>query len=673
MPQVIVDLSANERKLLQAYKEAVSADKGLRDSIDKTGKEGKEAGKEIAEGMISGAKKAAKGLKEEFQGGFSGEAKKEMNSLLRILRDMGPEGKASAEELRRHMNRAGREGVESIDDVIDKIGMIDEAAADSVRGARSEFKKLDDDQEKTAGEPGLKKIAKWGAAWAAAAGSIDLIREAMERVRATNERALSALEGTAAGDKRLLQVSNSAEDFQALSGRADDLAKSEGISRDEARNLMFSARSEGFEGSTDFIASNSQVLDIESQATVAGQIPGLFTKETLTPEEAINMTLAGAAESRLDFGEIARALPSAAEGGSLAGASSEETVATLSVLASRFKSGDTAADRMKGLSTKFGLDDRFKGGGILDNVEKLQGMSEKERSEFLGGSQEANAAYEMIVDEMSTIRDREKIIGQARQATGTDQSITSQKRAAAAEDEGLATLKKLNRSEIRKEIAEEENRAVEEGSRQTRKNDALSGAENRGESKLKIAGVEMFSNKVSDYGFEEEAVNALPVLLGDELAKTSVAAGEALKTGRITGSEFYQSKELQAFNLAATKLQSRRGEDENAMLTTGDVQAYYATAGQDVSPDQITPQMRAALTREILEASQDFENRGWLSDSRSTVGRLSGEVAEEMLKTLQRIEKATGEGSKASQQTATNTKPRGVNPNSALQAAGGRK
>ena len=75
------------------------------------------------------------------------------------------------------------------------------------------------------------------------------------------------------GDTRrsLAQVARGGQDFQQLIDRADR-ATSFGITRQQAQNVLFSARSEGFEDSFEKIARASTIIDPEAQARVAGRI-----------------------------------------------------------------------------------------------------------------------------------------------------------------------------------------------------------------------------------------------------------------------------------------------------------------------------------------------------------------------------------------------------------------
>jgi hypothetical protein len=81
-------------------------------------------------------------------------------------------------------------------------------------------------------------------------------------------------------------------------------------------------------------------------------------------------------------------------------------LAVLSVLASEFKSGDTAADRIKMFATRAGISEEFAGQGILGPLEKLMAMDEQTRRAYLGDSQELNVAYVKMSENIDLIKQR---------------------------------------------------------------------------------------------------------------------------------------------------------------------------------------------------------------------------------------------------------------------------
>lgn len=244
-------------------------------------------------------------------------------------------------------------------------------------------------------------------------GAVALLGKAWTFVVDEQKEALRQLERTAPQDRRLLQVSGNAQEFEQLRAQADQLAGQFGVDRATVREVIFSAVSENFRDAVPAIIAANQVIDPVSAAGVAGQGPALF-KGTIGALEAVNLTLKAAQASRLDFEQIAASLPQAAEGGSIAKATAEETLAVLSVLASEFKSGDTAADRIKMFATRAGISEEFAGKGIIEPLEKLMAMDEKARRAYLGDSQELNVAYVKLAENIELIKKRVQEFNQER-------------------------------------------------------------------------------------------------------------------------------------------------------------------------------------------------------------------------------------------------------------------
>jgi len=258
-----------------------------------------------------------------------------------------------------------------------------------------------------------------------------LVGEVMSFVKEETDKAMTSFDRLSEVRTRLNQVAESAADLQKFERRADTLAAATGVDRATIRSVLFSARSEGFEGQVvDEIVANARIVAPEAAAGVAGQVPALF-KGKIGADEAINATLAAAKRSRLSFEQIARGLPGAAEGAALAGSKPEETFGLLAVLASRFKSGETAADRIKAIGTRVALDEELAGGGIVAAVEKLAAGSEERRREFLGTSQELNTAYAVILDELAAIAESQRTAAEAIRTAGTSRSVMDLARRAA--------------------------------------------------------------------------------------------------------------------------------------------------------------------------------------------------------------------------------------------------
>ena len=596
-------------------------------SLEKLGDEGRQAAAIIEAELKDAEDQAAAGMDQILaklqelkpEAGLSADAieaklkaaadasQKEFDDTVTKLREMGPAGAQIADRLAAEMKAAADKSENSIDGMIAKLGELNPEAA---KAANSIYREINASTNKAKGSfkdlattagADLKSIV---ASYIGIQEAISLVIDLNRKVAETNREAFGNLKKTESGDARLLQVSSSTEEFNQLRGNADELAGNFGIDREQARQLVFQGKSENFSDTLDFIGQNSQVIDVQAQAQVAGQIPGLFAAsgEKLTGAEAINQTLAGAAESRLSFEEIARALPSAAEGGSLAGASSDETIATLSVLAGRFKSADTAADRIKALATKIGLDkgtdDRasLAGSGLLDAVDKIAALPEDQRTAFLGASQEVNAAYEFIQQENAKIRSRQEVIKKARQDTGTAASPTAIRREAAQNDPRLAVQLEARKAAIQKEIEQEERRAVTEGQRQKKRDLALRDAEKQGVSKTAIAAAESVAGSLELAGFEDDG----------SLVR---AASETPLENLFRDVSFASRKgdeRSTAASLAVSKLRNLRREDPNAILGQDATAEFIrGTTGDFVSPVDVTDEQRQALTQSILAEAKE--------------------------------------------------------------------
>lgn len=274
---------------------------------------------------------------------------------------------------------------------------------------------------------------------ASVAVAVGVVRNAWEQVRKEQDAGLAALQKTQTADRRLLQISQSAEEFSQLRSQADTLAGQFGVDRAVVREVIFSAVSENFRDAVPAIIAANQVIDPVSAAGVAGQVPALF-KGTIGALEAVDLTLKAAQASRLDFEQIARSLPQAAEGGGIAKATAEETLAVLSVLASEFKSGETAADRIKAFATKAGISGDLSGIGMVAVVEKLQAMDEAARKKFLGDSNELNVAYVKMSENLELIKQRIADISSERERFQAGQGLLAGQTAIAAADERSAAL-----------------------------------------------------------------------------------------------------------------------------------------------------------------------------------------------------------------------------------------
>ena len=81
MAQVIVELSGDERKVLESYRKAAEADKKLRESTGATAAAGAKAANEFADNWTKGAKAVDRNIE----------------AMLAQIRKTGPEGRKAAD------------------------------------------------------------------------------------------------------------------------------------------------------------------------------------------------------------------------------------------------------------------------------------------------------------------------------------------------------------------------------------------------------------------------------------------------------------------------------------------------------------------------------------------------------------------------------------------------
>jgi hypothetical protein len=635
------------------------------------------------------------------------DAQTNFDRSLAELRKINPEAAKAASTIREKMDLADAEV--KFDGIIAELRKVDPVAAAEAEKLKSKMKEVPEEAEGAWRRFTKSAVAQVGSIAGAYLGVQQAIQQviAMNRkVIETNKQVFDSLKQTEAGDKRLLQVSESEEDFTKLRDRADELATTFGLGREEARGLMFSARSEGFEDTAGFIAANRQVIDVQSQAAVAGQVPRLFQKEGITGEQVINATLAGAQASRLDFEQIGAALPSAAEGAAMQGATASETIGALSVLASEFKSGDTAADRIKALATAMSLDrgvdntqeivsaqafvdatggrnvnvddaaidddtraefksvqakressqirideldkkiaegrgtekdkfdreqlkkfleesgkfwenkrqeaeeriqqltsgqrDSLAGVGLIAGVEKLMSMTEEQRRDFLGNSQEVNVAFSKFSANLDEIKGRQGVITSAMQASGTDQAPVAQARAIAEADPRLAAQRNVAIAQNKLEVEREQKRATEEARRQRQVAENLAEAESQGASPMRIAVAETVSDALAGLGMGGRAEDVIPAITGNKFFNLERDLSAAMTAG---------DQDAGPALLAARKLREERVNDPTALIPAdAALELVRATSNPEAMPADITDDQRRAITAAIVESASQSRN-----------------------------------------------------------------
>lgn len=580
MAGIVVTMSADEAKLWKAQQKVIDQQEKMRRKYGELADTSKATAKAAREEATARAAAERSHQKELRKGQALTESlrtpQEQYNQALAEAEELYKKGAISAETHRRRVEQLKAEQKEATDEaarnekverarqtVMAKGGQVSKHAQDAVAKYSNELKRLDKAQKAgkiSAGElatqqamakknfegsvgaigkqntllsKGASLLGGYATAAGAASAAVGLIRAAWQTVIEEQEKGLAALRKTEDTERALLQISDTSQDFQKLRGQSQELAVQTGVDIQTVQRVMFSAVSEGFQDALPEIIAANQVVSPESAAGVAGQVPALF-KGQVSALESVDLTLKAARDSRLNFEDIARALPSAAEGGGIANATAEETLAVLSVLASEFKSGDVAADRIKGFATVLGIDqggqtaediqkatdketarveraekslrakeervadlekrvsnsrgtaketaetqlararrdvsefdrsslqfqkpdegrESLAGIGIIKAVERLQSLSESERSDFLGESQELNVAFAKMADNLPLIKQRMEEIVEERAAFAEGGGVLRNRVATAAGDEELTARRENNIATQRLEASE---------------------------------------------------------------------------------------------------------------------------------------------------------------------------------------------------------------------------
>ena len=261
-------------------------------------------------------------------------------------------------------------------------------------------------QKKAFGQSAVDQISAYATGVISVGAAFGLARKAIAFYNEERERATGETDDLSDTRTALRQISKG--DFDKLEQRADALAtdKDLGITREEARKLIFAARSTGFEGEERTVAAADPVIPAEVGAAFAGEFRKFFSKEGLSIESAFNTALAGAAESQFNISQLLPQVRTAAQG-AIAGGESSDVVAATSVLADNF--GKSVGDRIRALGVKLATNDQTKGLNLIDAVKKLADDPELRKS-IVKDSSELKAVVSKFIERGGTIQRADKRI-----------------------------------------------------------------------------------------------------------------------------------------------------------------------------------------------------------------------------------------------------------------------
>lgn len=584
--------------------------KAVEQYLRETGTAGRRSIGEIVgelETMNPAAAAAAAAVKDNVSAAAETSATK-LATLAKELDKLGPEARKQAAAIRGYLHQTGQDGRRSIHEVLNEIGKIDDEAAKVATAATQDFEKVGDAGESAFGAGMRSKLLAMGAAYISLNSAASVYKSTVEAARNAARESVETLTNTTSGNQKLVQISGGDPvEFDRLTNKADELATKYGILREEARQLVFDSKSQGFEPLADFIAQNAgnRVISSEAQTTVAGRVPALFSAEGIGGEEAINAVLTGAAQSILDFEGIARILPTVAASASPTGAGFDESVATLSVLASEFKSGEVASDRIAALAGKFDLDTTAEGRapladrGIIEAVRELRDtLTPAQRADFLGESKELNEAYNAIAKNLETIEGRRDEIAASRAATGTDQAATAKALAIMQGRPETVAIREKIAADNREEIAAEKALAVAEAKRQAERAGQRSDDMTRGDNQVAVEARSAF-REWSDY--VSEGVDAAFEAAEPQFQAIAADATDALSDKQFADPD--SQRRLRAIIWGSTQFSARQANakpGERPQLSSTEAEIFLETlTGNPVNAGDLNAKSISDVTETI--------------------------------------------------------------------------
>lgn len=466
MATTIVTLTGDEASLLRAFQKIQAAQEKTDQGFKKTKDTANDAASQIGRDMES----AGKSTTEAF------------NASIRELRKMGPEGRAAAAEVEKHLRETGQAGRVSFAGVVGELAKLDEEAAKVANNAKKSFEDAGQAKSKVFGADAIAEVKSFATQWLAVGSAIGLITSGLQTMRAEQTAALDSLMTQADPERRLAQVATSAADLDAMIAKADELSQTYGISRDQARGLMFSARSEGFEGDIDMIARASQVVDVTSQASLAGVLGRQFGGEGGSTDQRLSAVLAAAEKSAFNFETVGANVIKSASATRAAGSDMSETLATNAVMANLI--GDTAGDRVKAFAALASLNPMLQGKGVMGAVGAIEQMPDDLRAKVLGQGQEVNEAYRLLLENRDSITEMTSAIRQDVIATAEGGGVLAGKIAIVEDSERFQARRDVNRAAAAREIAAEQSFGQDEAAFQAGQDNVRAGLTAAGGSQL---------------------------------------------------------------------------------------------------------------------------------------------------------------------------------------------
>lgn len=332
-------------------------DAGLKRSVDELGRFSKRA------------ENAANGGLRKFEGGMDAGAK-----ASNKFRDGLTGAKTKAEDYGK--------AVQSVDG---KQRKLNEATRDHDKALGPLKGKLD--SIKTA-------LTAGGAAATALGAGLAIARREYENLEKVRAEGREGIESTFDGNRRLFQLTDSAEQAEKLRTEADRAAIATSLTRSEARELRFGGESLNFGKDFGDVARAAQLVGIKTAGDVGGAVRQKFSSEDLSAMQAIGGFLVAAESSVADTEGLVQGATKAAGGGKALGANFSETISTLAAFSNATNDPTRSANLLQTFGIKAAQREELKGLGFQGAFKKLQ-SDEALREDFIKDNLELRVAFDI--------------------------------------------------------------------------------------------------------------------------------------------------------------------------------------------------------------------------------------------------------------------------------------
>jgi len=563
MAGTTVTLTADESSMLRAFQKIQAAQEKTDQGFKKTKDTAQDSSRHIALDMEAAGNATTKAF----------------NDSLKELRKMGPEGRAAANEVEKHLRETGKAGRKSFEEVLQAIGKIDDETEKVARNATKDFKQVSAAGDQAFGDAAAVKVRQFAAQWLAVSNMVALVKDGLSGVRQEQEGSLRSLMSQGAPEKRLAQVATSGADLDAMISKADQIAMETGMPREQAKQLVFSARSEGFEGDLDMIARGSSVFDASSQAKLIGTLGTAFKSEGLSGEQRMSAILTSASLSKFDAETMGAAVEKSAVAATNAGADMAETMAINAIMANVV--GAPAGDRSKAFASQVFMKDDLRGKGFIESVKALRAMSDAERKDLLGGSTEVIEAYSVINNNMAEAESLYAALKTDETETAAGRGTFRQRQSVVEASPRFQERQRVLAAQNRQEIANEREKAAGEARFKAEEATARARATEAGSSPfLGVLGSQLAESARYLGAGPDRAAGASSILAGDDLGRLQrVASAMAQGQGDADDRIILESVALAARQAATGRLNS-----------TAAAGFLGAVSGQPIAAGEISPQ-----------------------------------------------------------------------------------